>query len=69
MLGARANRLESTRETLEGIELTTTTLLSTIEDADLADAVVELTTRQRAYEAAIKANGQLFQASLFDVLR
>jgi flagellar hook-associated protein 3 FlgL len=68
-LGARANRLESTRETLEGIELTTTTLLSTIEDADLADAVVELTTRQRAYEAAIKANGQLFQASLFDVLR
>jgi flagellar hook-associated protein 3 FlgL len=68
-LGARMNRLESTREALEGIELTTATLLASVEDADLADAIMDLTTRQRAYEAAIKANGQLFQASLFDVLR
>ncbi len=69
VIGARANRLASTRAVLEDGKLASTQLLSQLEDVDLTRAITELTQRQQTYEAALKVTGQLLNRSLIDELR
>jgi flagellar hook-associated protein 3 FlgL len=49
--------------------ITTEELLSKTEDADLADAVIELQTKQNVYQAAIAAAERIFEMTLTDFWR
>ena len=68
-IGARQNRLTQTQQGLGAIQVSTQKLLSDLEDTDLAAAITELTTRETAYEAAIKTNARILSTSLLDYLR
>ncbi|HZO37200.1 MAG TPA: flagellar hook-associated protein FlgL [Solirubrobacteraceae bacterium] len=67
--GAVANRLSLAKDRLGQSEQTTVTALSNVEDADLAKTLVDFSTQQAAYEAALKAGARLVQPSLLDFLR
>ena len=45
------------------------TLQSDLEDADMAQAITDMSNRQASYQAALKVNAQLLQTSLIDLLR
>jgi flagellar hook-associated protein 3 FlgL len=68
-VGARFNRVESmkTQNTSDG--LTMKQNLSTIEDADLAQVMMNLQTQQVAYQAALEATARSIQPSLADFLK
>jgi flagellar hook-associated protein 3 FlgL len=68
-VGARFNRVDSmkTQNTADG--LTMKQNLSTIEDADLAQVMMNLQTQQVAYQAALEATARAIQPSLADFLK
>jgi flagellar hook-associated protein 3 FlgL len=67
--GALANRLDAAQSRLGQVEETTTKLLSDTEDADMAKTLVDYSTQQAVYQAALKAGAQLIQPSLLDYLQ
>jgi len=68
-IGARTNQIEAANSrTLHNIE-TLTDQLSSLEDIDIAEAVLDLELQQTAYEAALAAFAQSSQTSLVDFLR
>jgi flagellar hook-associated protein 3 FlgL len=68
-LGSRQNRMERTQQSLGDLQTTSTKMLSDLEDVDMAQAITDLTTRQTAYEAAIKTNARILTTTLLDYLR
>jgi flagellar hook-associated protein 3 FlgL len=69
IIGARSNQLEqASARTLHEIQ-TITEQLSSIEDIDIAEAVMELELQKTAYEAALAAFAGSAQTSLVDFLR
>ena len=62
------NRAESTRDSLQEIELSTTKSLSQIEDIDLAEAITELRSSDNAYKAALASTALIMRPSLLDFL-
>ncbi len=68
-VGARTNVLLGAKAALEDTELRLTGLLSGEEDADLAKAIMDLQTRQIAYQSSLGAASQMMQVSLLDFLR
>lgn len=68
-LGSRAARLETieARNATELVELRGS--LSQIEDADLAEALIGVKTRENAYNAALTAAAKVIPPSLVDYLR
>ena len=69
MTGARQNRLADTRTYLDDGILAGKTLLSNLEDADMAQAISDMSSRQASYEAALRVNARLLQTSLLDLLQ
>jgi flagellar hook-associated protein 3 FlgL len=69
VIGARANRIDAALTRNADEVLTLKDQLSTIEDVDIAEAVMELKLQQTAYEAALTAFAQSSQTSLVDFLR
>jgi flagellar hook-associated protein 3 FlgL len=67
--GALTTRLESAKERLAQVQESTTSLLSKTEDTDVAKALIDLTTQQSVYQAALKSGQALVQPSLLDFLR
>jgi flagellar hook-associated protein 3 FlgL len=67
--GARQNRLEAALGRLGEVEESTLRQLSETEDADIAKTLIELSSQQAAYQAALKAGANIVQASLMDFLR
>lgn len=67
-IGARANRLEMASSRLSGLEENATQLLSDTEDADVAKTLVDYSTQQAAYNAALRAGANIVQSSLLDFL-
>jgi len=68
IVGARINRLDSTKSRITDGEVFLREQLSLIEDADLADLITELTTRQSTLEAALSVSGKVLQMTLLDFL-
>ncbi|TML96656.1 MAG: flagellar hook-associated protein 3 [Actinobacteria bacterium] len=68
-VGAVMSRLDSAKNRLADVELTTTKLLSETEDTDLAKAVLDLTNQQNVYQAALRSGASIIQPSLLDFLR
>jgi len=67
--GAITNRLDSAKTRLASIEEMTTRSLSGIEDVDVAKTIIDYTTQNNAYQAALKAGANIVQSSLMDFLR
>lgn len=68
-IGALSTRLEAAEARLAQIEESTTALLSENEDTDIAKAMIDLTTQQSVYQAALQSGQSLIQPSLLDFLR
>ncbi|MDX8153197.1 flagellar hook-associated protein FlgL [Patulibacter brassicae] len=68
-VGATGNRLEGASERLAQVEENATKQRSLIEDADYASAIMQYSTEQSVYQAALKSGAQILQTSLVDFLR
>ena len=68
-MGALSTRLEAAQARLAQVEESTTSLLSENEDTDIAKAMIDLTTQQSVYQAALQSGQALIQPSLLDFLR
>lgn len=67
--GATASRLEAASRSLGELELAGATRLSGLEDVDMAKAIVDLSSRQSAYQSALRAGASVMNTSLMDFLR
>jgi flagellar hook-associated protein 3 FlgL len=67
--GARANRIEVQSMLYTNLDLAAKENLSEKEDTDMLKAIMELKSKQTAYEAALSAAAQTMQLSLVDFLR
>ena len=68
-IGSKVRRIESAGQRLLDEEVMTRSILSSIEDADLAEGVVQLQVRETAYQAALGAAGRALSLSLLEFLR
>ena len=68
-VGARTNRVELVQTRLEDRGLNLTTLQSKTEDADIASLMIQATSAQTIYEAALKSSASIMQPSLMDFMR
>lgn len=68
-VGALTTRLEAAEARLAQVEESTVSLLSETEDTDVAKAMIDLTTQQSVYQAALQSGQALIQPSLLDFLR
>lgn len=66
--GARGSRLDLVSSRLSSQKTTFETLKSENEDVDLSEAVVQLTSAEMTYEAALKATGKIMQVNLMDFI-
>ena len=67
--GARQNRLDAALSRLAEVEESTLKQLSETEDADIGKTLIEFSSQQAAYQAALKAGASIVQPSLMDFLR
>ena len=68
-VGARTNRLAFAAARLSALEENSTQLLSDTEDTDVAKTLIDYSTQQAAYNAALHAGANIVQTSLLDFLR
>jgi flagellar hook-associated protein 3 FlgL len=68
-VGARQSRLTATKENQLDAKQMAEDLLSRTRDADMADAIIELQTKQNVYQAALSTAGRVVQETLVDYLR
>lgn len=66
--GARGSRLDLVSSRLSSQKSTFEVLKSENEDVDLSEAVVQLTSAEQTYEAALKATGKIMQVNLMDFI-
>lgn len=67
--GSMASRLEAAGSRLLALEEVGLRTLSEVEDADIAETLIDLNTQTAAYQAALKAGANIVQSSLMDFLR
>lgn len=68
-IGAKVNRLELQQNRLESTQTSFTELLSKIEDADMAEVIMQLKMQENVYNASLAAGAKIIQPSLVDFLR
>jgi flagellar hook-associated protein 3 FlgL len=67
-VGARTNRIELVQSRLDDRNLNLTTLQSKTEDADIASLMIQATSAQTIYQAALKSSAQIMQPTLMDFM-
>jgi len=68
-IGAGMNRLDTAQSRLGELEESATSLLSNVEDADMAQTMIDFSTQQAVYQSALNAGARIVQPSLLDFLR
>lgn len=68
-VGTRKNRVEAAENRLMDSTIHLKTMLSKIEDVDLAEAITRLTSEESVYQASLAATARIVQPSLMDFLR
>jgi len=68
-VGAKHNKLDMKKYIYAELQLSNTERLSDIEDTDLAEAILNLKTKEVAYQAALTAASKVMQLSLVDFMR
>ncbi len=66
--GARANRITIQNQIYSNLELANQESLSEVQDADLTEVILQLKTKEIAYQAALSAAAKTMQLSLVDYL-
>jgi flagellar hook-associated protein 3 FlgL len=67
--GALTNRLDAAAQRLDDVVGSADRLRSETEDADMAKSILELSTQQSVYQAALRSGASIIQPSLLDFLR
>ncbi len=67
--GARANRINIQTQIYTDMEVSTKSNLSEVQDTDMVKAVMDLKTKETAYQAALAAASKTMQLSLVDFLK
>lgn len=68
-LGSRLNQLEGLRAAAKAHDQELTSMISELEDVDLAEATIALKAKELAYQSALGVAGRLLQTTLLDFLR
>jgi flagellar hook-associated protein 3 FlgL len=68
VVGATTNRLQTAGTRLEQLEESSLTQLNDVRNTDMTEALVNYSTEQNAYEAALKVGATIIQPSLLDFL-
>lgn len=68
-LGAKSNRMSTISEQMDNNILSMTKSLSDIQDADMAETIMEFQSVQNVYRAALSVGSQIIQPSLVDFIR
>ncbi|MBT2657819.1 flagellar hook-associated protein FlgL [Bacillus sp. ISL-18] len=68
-LGARMNRMELSASRIDGLEVSTTSLLSQEEDADISVVITNLKSQENVQKAALSVGARIIQPTLMDFLR
>ncbi len=68
-VGAKMNRLDMESSRLEDLRLSAKDLLSKAEDVDMTQAIVDLSSQQAVYNAALAAGARAIQPSLLSFLK
>jgi flagellar hook-associated protein 3 FlgL len=68
-VGARANRLEAQQTRLQDVQVNVTELRSKVEDTDYTRVMLNFSTAETVYKAALQAGARTLQPSLLDYLR
>lgn len=69
VVGATTNRLQTAGTRLEQLQEASLNQLSQVSEVDMAEALVNYSSQQAAYETALRAGAKLIQPSLMDFLR
>jgi len=69
VVGAKINRLQLTESRLGEIEANTKTLLSQVEDIDVAELIMNLRMQEVVYEASLNVGSKVIQPSLLDFMK
>lgn len=67
-MGTKAVRMDVKETIIADLKLTYTDRMSTLEDADIAEAVISLKAKELAYQAALASSSKVMQMSLVDYL-
>ncbi|MDD4951238.1 MAG: flagellar hook-associated protein FlgL [Desulfovibrionaceae bacterium] len=67
-VGGREHRLEVAEDIIDGLELNEEARLSTVEDADLAELMIDLAQQEIVYEAVLKSSAKIMQMNLMSFL-
>ena len=67
-LAATYNRLETTDEHWEAFSLSVENMRSTVEDADVTEAAIDLQLQKTSYEMLLKVASEVVQPTLVDFL-
>lgn len=68
-IGTSASQLADLTNSLEDSKVALKGSISNLEDVDLAEAIINLKTREAAYQASLQATAKVIQPSLLDFLR
>ncbi|WP_448059107.1 flagellar hook-associated protein FlgL [Cellulomonas hominis] len=68
-VGARENQVDNALSRITDQQLTAKTRLSSIEDVDLAEIILDVQTQEVAYKGALGATAKVLQPTLLDYLR
>ncbi|MDD3853867.1 MAG: flagellar hook-associated protein FlgL [Syntrophomonadaceae bacterium] len=68
-IGAKVNRLELQDSRLKNTQISFTDLLSKVEDADMAEVIMQLKMQENVFRATLGAGARIIQPTLIDFLR
>ncbi len=67
-IGSKARRMEIKESIFQDMNLSNTERLSSLEDADITEAIVNLKAKEVTYQAALASSARMMQLSLVDYL-
>lgn len=68
-LGARTNRMTAIQSQLDSTSINLQANLSSIQDADMAKTIIDFTSQENVYKAALAVGAKIIQPSLVDFMR
>ncbi|GEM_PF-560123 len=68
LVGAKVNRMELIQDQLSELKLVQKEHLSSIEDTDVAEAILNLSTQQIAFQASLQTSAKILQQSLLNYI-
>ena len=67
-VGSKMTRIEIKESIFQDMKITNTDRLSKIEDADIAEAIIDLKSKELAYQVALESSAKVMSLSLADYL-